>query len=69
MSSSSEGVSARPGGPRWGSFHLNTPNWCTQLPGLDLADADPDAFAPLDEVVDLLAGYATRSTLLCATRR
>ena len=44
---------------RWDSFHLNTPNWCTQLPGLDLADADPDAFAPLDAVVDMLTGYAT----------
>ena len=44
---------------RWDSFHLNTPKWCTQLPGLDLADADPDAFAPLDEVVGLLASYAT----------
>lgn len=43
---------------RWDSFHLNTPNWCTQLPGLDLSDADPDAFAPLAEVVEMLAGYA-----------
>jgi putative flavoprotein involved in K+ transport len=43
---------------RWDSFHLNTPNWCTQLPGLDLSGADPDAFAPLGEVVELLAGYA-----------
>jgi putative flavoprotein involved in K+ transport len=43
---------------RWDSFHLNTPTWCTQLPGLDLSDADPDAFAPLDEVVETLAGYA-----------
>jgi putative flavoprotein involved in K+ transport len=45
---------------RWDSFHLNTPNWCTQLPGLEAAGADPDAFAPLAEVVDLLAGYADR---------
>lgn len=43
---------------RWNSFHLNTPNWCTQLPGLDLPGADPDAFAPLDEVVQTLARYA-----------
>lgn len=44
---------------RWDSFHLNTPNWCTQLPGLEL-DADPDAFAALAEVVDTLTGYADR---------
>jgi putative flavoprotein involved in K+ transport len=43
---------------RWDSFHLNTPSWCTQLPGLDLSGADPDAFVPLDAVVDTLAGYA-----------
>ena len=45
---------------RWDSFHLNTPNWCTQLPGLDLQDLDPDAFAPRAEIVELLAAYATR---------
>jgi len=43
---------------RWDSFHLNTPNWCTQLPGLALSDAAPDAFAPLDEVVKTFEGYA-----------
>lgn len=43
---------------RWDSFHLNTPNWCTQLPGLDLAGADPDAFAPIGEVVDTFDRYA-----------
>ncbi len=43
---------------RWDSFHLNTPNWCTQLPGLDLPAADPDAFAPRDEVVEMLVDYA-----------
>ncbi len=45
---------------RWDSFHLNTPNWCTQLPGLETTGVDPDAFAPLTEVVDLLADYADR---------
>jgi putative flavoprotein involved in K+ transport len=43
---------------RWDSFHLNTPNWCTQLPGLEVLDSDPDAFAPRAEIVELLAGYA-----------
>jgi putative flavoprotein involved in K+ transport len=44
---------------RWDSFHLNTPNWCTQLPGLDVSNLDPDAFAPRAEIVQLLAGYAS----------
>src|SRR4029079_14678440 len=43
---------------RWDSFHLNTPNWATQLPGLRPTHAEPDAFAPLTEVVELLARYA-----------
>ena len=43
---------------RWDTFHLNTPNWSTQLPGLAPPTSDPDAFAPLAEVVELLAGYA-----------
>ena len=43
---------------RWDSFHLNTPNWATLLPGLAPSHADPDAFAPLADVVDLLDRYA-----------
>jgi putative flavoprotein involved in K+ transport len=43
---------------RWDSFFLNTPNWCTRLPGLASSGADPDAFASLAEVVALLTGYA-----------
>jgi putative flavoprotein involved in K+ transport len=45
---------------RWESFHLNTPNWSTQLPGMAPSDADPDAFAPLAEVVETLVSYAER---------
>jgi putative flavoprotein involved in K+ transport len=45
---------------RWDSFHLNTPNWCTQLPGMAPRD-DPDAFAPLPDVVATLDDYAERS--------
>ena len=45
---------------RWDSFHLNTPNWCTQLPGLDLAGYEPDAFATRAEIVEQIAGYAKR---------
>jgi putative flavoprotein involved in K+ transport len=43
---------------RWDGFHLNTPNWATQLPGLRQTDTDPDAFAPLTEVIALLEDYA-----------
>src|SRR5262249_56333266 len=43
---------------RWDSFHLNTPNWCTQLPGLETSGSDPDAFAPLSDVVEMLSRYA-----------
>ncbi len=43
---------------RWDSFHLNTPNWSTQLPGLDISGSDPDGFAPLPDIVELFAGYA-----------
>jgi putative flavoprotein involved in K+ transport len=43
---------------RWDSFCLNTPNWCTKLPGLHTPGDDPDAFAPLYEVVDMLSSYA-----------
>src|SRR5262245_22609193 len=44
---------------RWASFFLNTPNWCTHLPGLD-TPAQPDAFAPLDDVVAMFSDYAVR---------
>ena len=43
---------------RWDGFHLNTPNWATQLPGLGASDADPDAFAALVDVIALLENYA-----------
>ena len=42
---------------RWDSFFLNTPNWCTRLPGLD-PPGDPDAFAPLADVIETLTDYA-----------
>jgi putative flavoprotein involved in K+ transport len=44
---------------RWASFFLNTPNWCTQLPGLD-PPGEPDSFAPLADVIATLTGYAER---------
>ena len=44
---------------RWDSFFLNTPNWCTQLPGMDPPGA-PDSFAPLVDVIATLTAYAER---------
>lgn len=43
---------------RWDGFFLNTPNWSLQLPGAEYDGDEPDAFAPLSEVVDHLEGYA-----------
>ncbi|HEU5009225.1 MAG TPA: FAD-dependent monooxygenase, partial [Gaiellaceae bacterium] len=44
---------------RWASFFLNTPDWCTQLPGLE-PPAEPDAFMPLADVVAMFTAYAER---------
>lgn len=43
---------------RWDGFYLNTPNWSLQLPGFHYAGADPDAFAPLSEIIAYLEDYA-----------
>jgi putative flavoprotein involved in K+ transport len=43
---------------RWDGFFLNTPNWFLQLPGGEYAGDDPDAFAPLAEVIEYLEDYA-----------
>jgi putative flavoprotein involved in K+ transport len=43
---------------RWDGFVLNTPNWGQQLPGFHYAGDEPDAFAPLDEVISYLERYA-----------
>jgi putative flavoprotein involved in K+ transport len=46
---------------RWDGFYLNTPNWSLQLPGHHYAGGEPDAFAPLPEVIDYLERYAAFS--------
>ena len=43
---------------RWDGFCLNTPDWFLQLPGGEYDGDDPDAFAPLAEVIEYLEGYA-----------
>ena len=44
---------------RWDSFFLNTPNWGTRLPGMD-PPGEPDAFAPLADVIATFTAYAVR---------
>lgn len=43
---------------RWDSFTLVGPNWTMRLPDGAYTGADPEAFAPRDEVVGYLEGYA-----------
>lgn len=43
---------------RWDSFHFQFPNWTIELPGYKYQVEDPDAFAPGQEVVRFLDGYA-----------
>jgi len=43
---------------RWDSFYLNTPNWTLQLPGFEYRGPDPDAFAPLADMISYLEDYA-----------
>jgi putative flavoprotein involved in K+ transport len=43
---------------RWDGFFLNTPRWTQQLPGFEYAGDDPDGFAPLDEMIEYVEGYA-----------
>jgi putative flavoprotein involved in K+ transport len=43
---------------RWDGFFLNTPNWGQQLPGFHYSGTEPEAFAPLAEVITYLDEYA-----------
>src|SRR3989442_3213711 len=44
---------------RWDSLRLLTPNWQTQLPGMDYDDDDPDGFATATEVARYVDAYAS----------
>jgi len=44
---------------RWDGFYLNTPNFAQRLPGFHYTGDEPEAFAPLHEVVAYLEGYAS----------
>jgi putative flavoprotein involved in K+ transport len=43
---------------RWDSLCFQAPNWNMRLPGFAHRAADPDAFAPRDDVVRYIEGYA-----------
>ena len=43
---------------RWDSLRFQFPNWSIELPGLAYAGSEPDDFAPRDDVVRFLEGYA-----------
>jgi putative flavoprotein involved in K+ transport len=43
---------------RWDSLMFQFPNWSIQLPGHAYETDDPDGFAPKDELVRFLEGYA-----------
>lgn len=44
---------------RWDSFHLNTPNWSNNLPGMEFDPDAPDAFGHRDQMVSYLERYAS----------
>jgi len=55
---------------RWDSLHFQGPNWNLRLPGLPYQAADPDGFAPRDEVVRYIEDYASaiRAPLRCGVQ-
>jgi len=44
---------------RWDGFHLNTPKFSQQLPGLEYAGPEPDAFSSLAETLAYFDEYAS----------
>lgn len=47
----------------WDGFHLNTPNWSVQLPGMPYDGQDPDGFMSRAEIVAHLQRYADGAPL------
>src|SRR4051794_13163780 len=52
---------------RWDSFHMNTPNCLTIMPGERFAGPDPEGFLSRDQFVALLEDYAARHDLPVST--
>ena len=45
---------------RWDSFTLNTPNWQSSLPGLEIESGSPDGFLSLQEIVTYFEHYVEK---------
>lgn len=48
---------------RWDSFTLNTPNWQSVMPGMEVPGASPDGFLTRDEVVAYFEEYVSKFRL------
>jgi len=48
---------------RWDSFTFNTPNWMTQLPGVEYEGNEPDGFLARDEIIRYFEEYIKRNKL------
>lgn len=48
---------------RWDSFKMNTPNWMTELPGMQLPEEIRNHFMTKDEFVEYLTNYAQQFEL------
>ncbi len=44
---------------RWDSFHLNTPNWCNGLAGMEFHPEAPHAFAGMKDLLAFFDDYAS----------
>lgn len=43
---------------RWDSLVANGPAWHDRFPGMEIPDADPDAFVPKEQIADYFVAYA-----------
>jgi putative flavoprotein involved in K+ transport len=43
---------------RWDSFHMNTPNALTVMPGERYSGQEPEGFMDCQAFIDMLEGYA-----------
>src|SRR5215467_8883755 len=48
---------------RWDSFTLNTPNWQSSLPGLEIEGGSQDGFLSRDEIVTYFQNYVKQFRL------
>lgn len=48
---------------RWDSFTLNTPNWQSRLPGMEVPGNDPNGFLSREEIIRYLEDYVERFQL------